>query len=267
MRYEKGTIAVNRERDWPILEIVFRSGYITSEQIFGLTQSPDASRAACCKRLARLVTNGLLSKRTGIEGSRNAIYSSTEACIQMLLIGGEYYGGRTGFENNPKACCHALAVNELHLALHRSGRLVRWIPVTEICSRNDLTRERYVKDYDGIAVIKVEGREVPLAIEFERVLKSRQRYEEIRCALELERYVRVLLYVTPHLHVADYLHEKFKSTNGMNVCVCLLSEFQEDPWNARVRIATQNLELALRYVLEFLPGPREIDPLSVMAAH
>jgi hypothetical protein len=266
MRYEKGTIAVSRERDWPILQTVFRSGYITSEQIFGLTQSPDVSRAAHRKRLTRLVRNGLLSKRIDVDGLRKAVYSSTEACIQMLLIGGEYYSGRTGFENNPQACCHALAVNELHLALRRSGRLARWIPVTEICSRNDLTRERYVKDYDGIAVMKVEDREVPLAIEFERVLKSRQRYEEIRSALEFERYVRILLYVTPHLHVADYLHEKFKSANGMNVCVCLLSEFQEDPWNTRVRIATQNLELALRYALEFLPAPRENDPLSAMAA-
>ncbi len=267
MRYEKGTIALSRERDWPILETVFRSGYITSEQVFGLTQNPDASRTACCKRLARLVKNGLLSKRTGVDGIGNAVYSSTEASIQMLLIGGEYYGGRTGFENNPQGCCHALAINDVHLALRRSGRLARWIPVTEICSRNDLTHERYVKDYDAIALMKVEGREVPLAIEFERVLKSRQRYEEIRSALQYERYVRTLLYVTPHIHVADYLHEKFKSTNGMNVCVCLLSEFQEDPWNARVRIATQNLELALRYALEFLPGPHEKDPLSVMAAY
>ena len=136
-------------------------------------------------------------------------------------------------------------------------------PGTEICSRNDLTNEKYVKDYDGIAVMKVANREVPMAIEFERVMKTKSRYEAICTALAHERYVRILLYITPHIHIANYLHDKFSNTTWMNVCVCLLSEFQENPWDARVRIATQKVELALRYALEFLPLPHRTTLLAM----
>ncbi len=265
VRYEKGTIGLSQERDWPILRAVFRSGFITADQLFELTQSEEASRRAFSNRLNRLVKNQLLAVQTDRAGMRKLIYCPTEACIQILLIGGEFYGGRTGFENSLQGCYHALTVNDLHLALRRSGRLLRWIPVTEICSRNDLTNERYVKDYDGIAVVKVGDRNVALAIEFERVLKTKSRYEEICKKLQHERYVRILLYITPHIHIANYLHDKFRSTVWMNVCVCLLSDFREDPWNTRVRVTTQDLELPLRYALEFLPGPRQNDPLLATA--
>lgn len=265
MRYGKRTIVLSEERDWPILRAVFRSGFITADQLFEFTEPEGASRTAFSNRLSRLVKNQLLTVHTDVAGLRKLVYCPTEACIQNLLIGGEFYGGRTGFENSLQGCYHALAINEVHLALRRSGHLVRWIPVTEICSRNDLTNEKYVKDYDGIAVMKVANREVPMAIEFERVMKTKSRYEAICTALAHERYVRILLYITPHVHIANYLHEKFGNTIGMNVCVCLFSEFQHDPWEARVRIATQKIELALRYALEFLPPPHQKDPLLATA--
>ena len=257
MRYGKGTIGLSRDRDWPILRAVFRSGFITADQLFELTQPEATSRRAFSNRLNRLVKNQLLMVQAEVAGMRKVIYCPTEACIQTLLIGGEFYGGRTGFENTLQGCYHALTINEIHLALRRSGHLLRWIPVTEICSRNDLTTERYVKDYDGIAVMKVGDREVPLAIEFERVLKTKTRYEEIGAKLQHEHYIRILLYITPHIHIANYLYDKFSDTVWMNVCICLLPEFQEDPWNTRVRITTQKMELALSYALEFLPAPRQ----------
>lgn len=253
---------LSQDRDWPILSAVFRSGFITADQLFELTASQQTSRTAFSNRLKRLVKNQLLGVQPDVAGVHRLIYRPTEACIQTLLIGGEFYGGRTGFENTLQGAYHALAINDLHLALRRSGRLVRWIPATEICSRNDLTKEKYVKDYDGVALLRVGSREVPLAIEFERVMKTKSRYEEICTALQHERYVRILLYVTPHIHIANYLHDKFSNTSWMNVCVCLLSEFQDDPWNVRVRVATQKIELALRHALEFLPMPQQQDPFS-----
>lgn len=267
MRFQKGTIKLSRDRDWPILEIVFRCGFITSDQIFALTQPVNASRSAFSCRLTRLVQHGLLLKETGIAGMWRPVYRATDDCIHLLLQGGEFYSGRTGFEGHTHACLHALAINELQLALYRSGRLARWIPLTQICSRNDyIQAHRYSKDYDGIAVMRVgEQREVPLAIEYERVMKAAYRYDQIREALETERYLRLLLFVTPHIHIAKFLCDKFQNTVEMNVCVCLLGDFLSDPWNVRVKVATQKLELSLRYALDLLPGPREQDPFSAVA--
>jgi hypothetical protein len=38
---------------------------------------------------------------------------------------------------------HSLDLNEIHLALKRTGRLIYWTPETEIRSRNDLTADGY----------------------------------------------------------------------------------------------------------------------------
>jgi len=56
----------------------------------------------------------------------------------------------------PKAIYHAIALNEIHLALKRSQRLVHWMPETEIRSRNELTDYGYRKDCDALVTVRTD---------------------------------------------------------------------------------------------------------------
>jgi hypothetical protein len=56
---------------------------------------------------------------------------------------------------------HALELNDIHLALRRTGELARWTPESDIRSRNELTNIGFVKDYDATVAVRVDGREIP----------------------------------------------------------------------------------------------------------
>ena len=90
---------------------------------------------------------------------------------------------------------HCLELNDIRLTLSRHRLLDSWLSDIEVCSENLLTEDKYVKDYDALAVLRVGDRQLHCAIEYERTTKSLARYAEIRQALSQERTLDAILYI------------------------------------------------------------------------
>jgi len=81
-------------------------------------------------------------------------------------------------------------LNELHLSLVRQSVLEEWKPEIAIRSKNELTAHGYVKDYDAIVTVRVDGRTASFALEYERTPKKPTDYLRIRRLLEQEDRLR-----------------------------------------------------------------------------
>ena len=122
---------------------------------------------------------------------------------------GELYAGRGVHEQGDGQMIlnHWLEINEIHLALRRHNLLVRWTdPESEIRSQNDLTTFGYAKDYDAIVTVKCAGADCRFALEYERSVKTRSKYEDICRDLDGEFPRQHLAVSVAHLSRA-VLHE------------------------------------------------------------
>jgi len=91
---------------------------------------------------------------------------------------------------NNRQLHHSLDLNEIHLALKRSGSLVYWMPETEVRSRTDLTPYGYCKYYDAVVVVRLAGQDCKFALEYERTPKAARQYVAIRERIEQETAIR-----------------------------------------------------------------------------
>lgn len=96
---------------------------------------------------------------------------------------------------DPAQVFHALELNALRLTLARTALLVSWQSEVEISSSN-MVSGVYQKDYDAIVKIWVGSEMREFALEYERSLKSARQYEKVRAALEAERRISRVLYLT-----------------------------------------------------------------------
>lgn len=199
MRYRKGSIVISQTYDVPLLLLVRNAGYIKHEQLL-LLAGYEKSRSSLTRflwRMRRLVGGGFvapLSER--VEGDR--VYSIGRKGLEMLEGSGHsLYSIHSETETicRPAKMMHCLELNEIRLTLSRHRLLDSWLSDIEVCSENLLTEDNYVKDYDALAVLRVGGRQVHCAIEYERTTKSSARYAEIRQALSQERTIDAILYI------------------------------------------------------------------------
>ena len=199
MRYRKGSIVISEAFDIPLLLLIRNSGYITHEQLIALS-GYDKSQSAVCNflwRIRRLLVGGfvaLLHQR--IEGHK--VYSITrKGLAELESFGHMLYSlnPETPSIGQPSKMMHCLELNEIRLALKRHRLLDSWLSDIEVCSENLLTEDKYVKDYDALAVLRVGDWQLHCAIEYERTTKSLARYAEIRQALSREQTLDAILYV------------------------------------------------------------------------
>jgi hypothetical protein len=199
MRYRKGSIVISEAHDVPLLLLVRNAGYITHEQLIALS-GYDKSQSSVCNflwRIRRLLAGGfvaLLHQR--IEGHK--VYSITrKGLAELESFGHMLYSlnPETTSIGQPSKMTHCLELNETRLTLERHRLLDSWLSDIEVCSENLLTEDKYVKDYDALAVLRVGDRQLHCAIEYERTTKSLARYSEIRQALSQERTLDAILYI------------------------------------------------------------------------
>ncbi len=238
MRYEKGSININPQRDVPLLQQVLRSGFITTQQLFQFMQlnQCECSQPAFLHRVRRLVDHGLIEKRKGISRQGEPVYAITAEGATLLVDLGELYAGRKSGLAPQHTCAHWLDINKVHLALWRSEQLVRWIPASEICSQNDLTHFRYAKDYDAVVEVRCGGTEARFAFEYERTAKTFKQYQQICEAIDHELHVNTILYLTPNRHLLSFLRDTFRPRRK-TICVALLPDFVDRLLQTRVVLA------------------------------
>lgn len=213
MRYRKGTIALSDIRDYPLLRRVLHSGFITSDQLYEFMQLEycASSRNAFDNRVRRLLAHELLVRREIPTINRGIVYSISHAGASEMIGRGEYYSG--SMETDKPAgghVQHALELNDVHLALKRSGMLVRWTPESDIRSRNEFTGIGYVKDYDAEVAVRIDGHEHRFALEYERTPKAKRRYQAVCRWIERETEFRHFLYLVPNHDLLAFLRQEFR---------------------------------------------------------
>jgi len=216
MRYWKGSISLSPTRDYPLLRHVLHSGFVTHSQLFEFLRLDysASSRNAFNNRVHRLVQHGLLVRQEMPFVNREVVYTVSPAGASELVGRGEYYvppAKKPRWNTAQSSLHHSLELNEIHLALKRSGALVYWMPETEIRSRNDLTDSGYWKYYDAVVTVRLAGQDYKFALEYERTPKAARHYLAVRERFEQEKAIAYFLYLVPNsdllCFVADRLSE------------------------------------------------------------
>ena len=157
-----------------------------------------------------------------------AVTNSGAICLERH---GDFYLPISPFvqnENNVEVLhlLHYLELNEIHLALLRSQLLCNWIPESRL--RNLIAQgvSPYVKAYDAIVELALEGQSIRIALEYERTQKNVREYLEIRKALEVERNVSVILYLLPSSSLMVNVAQHFQG-GELRVLFGLVDEFKQ----------------------------------------
>jgi hypothetical protein len=261
MRYWKGSIALSSTRDYPLLRHVLQSGFVTHNQLFELLKLDYcvSSRNAFNNRVLRLVKHGLLNRRERLAASCEVVYSLSASADLALGVNGRPFSHSTpnGISNlTDRHLHHSLDLNEIHLALKRTGSLVYWMPETEVRSRNDLTQYGYWKYYDAVVCVRVAGLDCKFALEYERTPKAARHYAAICERLEKETAIRHFLYLVPNHDFMWFIAEKLSHCRRA-VHIGLFQDFLEQTLALQVRRSGSPTNLTLASVLAPAGGAQQ----------
>jgi hypothetical protein len=218
MRYAKGGLVISAERDIPLLLQVRNSRFVSHIQLFEFMKfgGVDRSRNSFNWRVKRLVKYGQLERCRDVYGAGSAVYRIARGGIALLEHHGQFTTVlHSNSEHLPHVsqAFHSLELNRIQLGLARANLLAGWQSEVEIASFNTISRSPYGKDYDAIVDVWVGDKTARFALEYERTLKSVREYERIRAALQAERQVGCILYLTSGVEVLLHLLEEFRPVN------------------------------------------------------
>lgn len=245
MRYFKGSIKLSLQHDHPILKQVLHSGFVTQDQLweFMVRAGHETNRRCFNWRVKRLVDHGFLNRHVLSNAARSFVYSLAEEGASELVNLDECHTAVVGFYNrngDSGRMRHAIDVNDIRLTLARRGLLAGWKSDLEVRSQNEFTNYGYVKDYDAVVMLRLDGQNVSFALEYERHAKARERYVEIAGLIEGEQRVNLFLYLFPEYHLLWFAHQFFLGTNR-KVYFGVSCDFKREV------ISTQVIDPALRY--------------------
>ena len=209
MRYAPGSLVITAAHDIPLLRQVRNSRFVSHQQLFDLLrhQGTGSCRGTFNWRIQRLLRTRHISRLEAVTWQGSPIYSIAPHGLMELESQGDFaIALHSGTRHMPHRIqvFHALELNAIRLVLAENAVLVGWQSEIEIASRNMVSDTPYQKDYD--AVVRIwNGQEVrEFALEYERSLKSAKQYVKIRAALEGERRLSSILYLTasPELMLA-----------------------------------------------------------------
>jgi len=239
VRYLKGSVCLNETQDKRLLKWVVDSRFITHSQLFALAQLEflESSRPVFNWRVRRMVQGGLLRKQVVAFLASDALYSATRAGLHALEeMGVPDVGGFTDRNTDPHEAQipHILELTRIRLALLSSGTLMRWMSESFIRVLNLSPIHAYAKTYDAIATVSLGGgRWGEFAIEYERTLKSPQKYDKVCQAIESEERVSNFLYLSPSFSVLSAIRPHFERTRH-NVYFGAIQTFKQHALDAEV---------------------------------
>ena len=201
MRYAKGSFAITRDGDIPLLRQVRNSRFVSHNQLFELLRYDAlvASRSTFNWRVQRLLKTRYIERLEAVCWQGYPVYSVTQRGLVELESQGEFaisLHSRTRRMPDPSQVFHALELNAIRLSLARHALLVSWRSEVEVSSTNMVSGAPYQKDYDAIVKVWIANEPREFALEYERSLKSAKQYQAVRAALEAERQIGCVLYLT-----------------------------------------------------------------------
>jgi hypothetical protein len=213
MRYAKNSVVIQSDRDIALLRQVRNSKFASHDQLFELMTfgGYESSRDSFGWRIRRLVKAGFLSICEGSFGSQSVVYRITYDGIALLEHHGQFttvLHSKTKHLPHASQVFHSLELNRIQLALARQNLLANWQSEIEVASFNTISCAPYEKDYDAIVDVWIGEKTARFALEYERCLKSYRHYDRIRSALQAERQVGWILFLTSGMEVLVHLlHE------------------------------------------------------------
>ncbi|MGO9939678.1 MAG: hypothetical protein ACLPH3_18585 [Terracidiphilus sp.] len=216
MRYAKGGLVINPERDIPLLRQVRNSRFVSHNQLFELMKfgGSDRLRDGFNWRVRRLIKSGHIGICSGVFCAGSAVYLITREGLALLEHHGQFttvLHSNTEHLPHTSQVFHALELNAIQLALANRNLLASWQSEVEVASFNTISRSPYGKDFDAIVDVWVDDNRARFALEYERTLKSSKQYERVRIALQAERQIACVLYLTSGMEVLVHLAHEFES--------------------------------------------------------
>jgi hypothetical protein len=160
--------------------------------------STEYSRESFAWRVQRLVAGNYLACCQGDFGNGTVVYRITHRGLVQLESHCHYatvLNSRTQHLPHPSQAWHALELNSVRLALARANVLLSWKSDIETASANTISTNPLEKDYDAIVNVWNEDCAAAFGMEYERSIKSLQRYDRIRRVLEAESKLNCILYL------------------------------------------------------------------------
>jgi len=207
-------VQLNSERDLPLLLAVRNSTFVSHDQLFQLMVATGIEHDRRCFnwRIRRLIRGAHVRKTPVVDPYKGVVYSITRFGLAVLESYGEGLISITSDSRNLPSLLqapHFLELSEIHTAFKTTGRLKSWKSDRELISLNYVIGTPLAKDYDAIAEIEAAGDSLRIAIEYERTLKSADRYKEIQKAIQDEGQVDMVLYLTSTLDLVFTLSREF----------------------------------------------------------
>jgi hypothetical protein len=232
MRHTKNSLVVSPERDVPLLRRVRNSKFVTHQQLYEFMQLDglERSRASFDWRVRRLVKFGRIATCPDIQDSGSVLYRITKSGLILLEHLGQasiVVSSETLHLPHPTHAFHALGINAIQLALTRANLVASWQSEIEVAAFNLISSSPFQKDYDAIVEVWLEDRVQRFALEYERTLKSAARYNRVRSALQAERELDRLLYLTSGMELVAPLAQELGDLNK-RVGFATLRDFERD---------------------------------------
>ena len=239
-------------KDRELLDIVVTAKWITHSQLSEMASISriEDNRKVFEWRVRRLSQCGLLKKQRPAFLDRKILYSITREGIYALEVLGVHpvaFIYDRGDEDIKHQIPHSLELNRVRIALMRSGTLIRWMPESALRVLHRAGQRNYAKIYDAIATIILDGEIYEIGIEYERWLKTVERYQDAASKIEEERRADAVVYLCSCNNTFTTICDAFFRSQKP-VLVAMIDEFVAQPLDghAELRMLTTSLRQELQ---------------------
>ena len=239
----KGKYLLNPKKDLPLLQLIRDATFISRQQIELLIvgRTEEVNYRCRNRRLERLVELNQIQIYPQCFPYPGRIFAITQAGINTLQVTGMgilSVSADTETLADVGQVPHFIALNQIEIVARKAFGVRRWIGDRQLKSLNIASNRPTQKDYDSIAEIASPSDSnavIYLGIEYERTIKSKDRYAQIRKKLEAERQIQGLLYFADTETNASLLSREVYSAT-VPVGVVIASQFQTNGVDAMLRV-------------------------------
>ena len=258
----KGTSTLNPAKDLPLLKLIRNATFISRLQLELLIagQTKETNYDCRNRRLTRLVKHDQLQTYPQCWPYQGRIFAITHAGLNTLQISGMGILSVTADTEtlaDVGQVSHFLGLNQIEIAARQVFNVRQWIGDRQLKSLNIAANRPTQKDYDSIAEVTApydSSAVIYLGIEYERTIKSKDRYAQIRKKLETERQIQGLIYFVDNDEDAVILSREVYSTS-LPVGVVIVSQFRANGTDAPMRVV-QNRSVVQVSVKDYLTSIR-----------
>jgi hypothetical protein len=240
---QKGLSLLNPAKDLPLLQLIRDATFISRQQIELLIagRTEEVNYRCRNRRLERLVELNQIQIYPQCFPYPGRIFAITQAGINTLQVTGMgilSVSADTETLADVGQVPHFIGLNQIEIAARKAFGVRRWIGDRQLKSLNIASNRPTQKDYDSIAEIASPSDSnaiIYLGIEYERTIKSKDRYAQIRKKLEAERQIQGLLYFADTETNASLLSREVYSAT-VPVGVVIASQFQTNGVDAMLLV-------------------------------